>query len=128
MRVPTTYQVDGQQETVFDITQHFPHWFGSRFVDFTFLPQYLHQHLRLDMAATGLVAALPMVASGLGLVVAGVANDALLHRGWALRNVRRGFNTVRMHLLCLSLCVPSLTRLRGVNRRRGCCRRAASSL
>ena len=34
MRVPTTYQVDGQQETVFDITQHFPHWFGSRFADF----------------------------------------------------------------------------------------------
>ena len=34
MRVPTTYQVDGQQETVFDITQHFPHWFGARFADF----------------------------------------------------------------------------------------------
>ena len=104
----------------------------SAWTFFTFLPQYLHQHLQLDMAATGLVAALPMVASGVGLVVAGAANDALLHRGWALRNVRRGFNTVRIRSLSVpvSPCVPRLTRLVRAcvdNRRRGCCRRAASS-
>jgi MFS family permease len=71
------------------------------FLFVTWLPGYLVVERRFSSTEMGLYSSIPFVIMSAVIVLAGVASDWMIRRGWAEVTVRKGFITAGLAIACL---------------------------